>query len=112
MHKNKSVKPVVLQQRASPLICVAEASTSSSSTTAENNTRYFVNNQPKLNDNQKSNNSSNETVTLGSANPDAETSGEKNLTANGIDLCEINEEAKPFSQRKKLGKLPSFIPID
>lgn len=102
MHKNKSVKPPV-PHRAPTTIIVAEPP----STNAESNKRYFVNDDQKPMYNQKSNRSSTEKLISESSN--SQTSGSGDVS---VDSCEPNDEPKPFSQRKKLGQLPSFIPID
>lgn len=127
MHKKKSVQPdnkPVVQQPTSP-INATDRGTTSSSTSIENK-RYFVNNNQLPSDHQKFNNETNEKSnrTHAEASPmesqsnsvdsasDTETSEEKNRSIDSHDLCKINDEVIPFSQRKKLGTLPAFIPID
>lgn len=101
VHKNK---PIIQLQRTPSSIVATEPSISSTSTTTESNTRYFVSNNQKPNDNQKTNNSAND---IAGTSPNTETTDD---STDSVD-CEINEEATAFSQRKRLGKLPSFIPL-
>lgn len=114
MHKSKTVTAAV-PQRAPTTKIVTELSTPSSSTNAESNKRYFINDNRRSHDNPKSNDSSKEELVPESTNSQAAGSGgsgDKSDLLNSVDSCEVNDDPKPFSQRKKLGLLPAFIPID
>lgn len=123
MHKAKSEKPVKPVQQPTPTIIVTEPSTSSSSTNMDIK-RYFVNNNQSSRKNQVVNNADNDQLNRVRAkssplrsqanyvDPITEASDVGSRPIESNDLCEKNDELKPFSQRKKLGILPSFIPID
>lgn len=118
MHKHKSVKPV---QRPIPAIIVTEPSTSASATNMELK-RYFVNNNQRPSDNQDVKDVANDQLNRAKTSPmrlhanyvdsNTETSDGTSRSVDTVDLCEKNDEPTPFSKRKKLGILPSFIPID
>lgn len=112
MHRSKKTKPVPVKQQPVSTI-VTEPSTSaaslssSSSSSLENNLRYFVNSKREPINSQKCENSANDnSIAEGSS------SGMLNEQNQMDSVAETIDEPKPFSQRKKLGKLPSFIPID
>lgn len=112
MHKTKTIKPAV-PQRAPTTSIVTELSPPSSSTTnAESNKRYFINDNRRSHDNPKSNDSSKEELVPETTNSQTGGSGDQSDLLNSVDSGEVNDDPKPFAQRKKLGLLPAFIPID
>lgn len=118
VHRKKTDKPIVVRQRtirpsyvSEPSTSVA-ASTSSStltSTGAESNVRYFINKKRKPNDNHETNN---DTTAPGPTDLETSTAIEQSQAVDSGDDSLTNDESKSFAKRKKLGTLPSFIPIN
>ncbi|XP_037029074.1 zinc finger CCCH domain-containing protein 3 [Bradysia coprophila] len=116
VHRNKISKPVAVRQRTAPTSYVTEpsrsvassssssSSSASTSTSAESNIRYFINKNRRPNDNPKSKN--------GTTTPGSTDSIEKSQEMDSVDDCLTNDDSKSFAKRKKLGTLPSFIPIN
>lgn len=120
VHRNKTDKPAVVRQRTIRPSYVSEPSTSVAASTslsssaltstgAESNVRYFINKNRKPNDNHESNN---DTTAPGPTDSETSTTIEQSQAVDSGDDCLTNDESKSFAKRKKLGTLPSFIPIN